>query len=78
MTTIVDVNLLKKYDEKVKSNISKLYIKKTDVQTVPTKVSQLQNDSGFITTNDVGSSANKIAKFNSEGHLVLPSGIELY
>lgn len=27
---------------------------------------------------EIGNEANKIPKFNSEGHLILPSGIEIY
>lgn len=31
-----------------------------------------------VSINNVGNEANKIPKFNSEGHLVLPTGIEIY
>lgn len=31
-----------------------------------------------LDANIVGNEANKIPKFNSEGHLILPTGIEIY
>lgn len=31
-----------------------------------------------LDSNMVGNEANKVPKYNSEGHLVLPSGIEIY
>lgn len=31
-----------------------------------------------VNIDNVGNEANKIPKFNSEGHLVLPTGIEIY
>lgn len=75
--------------------------------TIPTKISQLENDSGFMTElpemyvnainkntsdisnikgqinnfvqqSDVANAANKIPKFSAEGHLVLPSGAEIW
>lgn len=45
---------------------------------IPTKVSSFTNDAGYITTSDVANSANKIPRYNANGHLVLPSGAEFW
>lgn len=37
-----------------------------------------KNLEGYVPTTDVGNAANKIPKYNSSGHLVLPSGAEFW
>lgn len=32
----------------------------------------------YVKNTDIGNSANKIPRFNEEGHLVLPNGTEIY
>lgn len=34
--------------------------------------------SNKVNIDNIGNEANKIPKFNSEGHLILPTGIEIY
>ena len=36
------------------------------------------NTSSFLKTSNVGNAPNKIVQYNSEGHLQLPTGIEIY
>ena len=59
-----------------------------DKPTIPSSVSDLSDGASvatqsYVSTNyvnktDVANSANKIPRFSSEGHLVLPTGIEIY
>lgn len=44
----------------------------TDIYATKTELSTKVN------IDNVGNEANKIPKFNSEGHLILPTGIEIY
>lgn len=48
----------------LKSDISK-YALKTDIPTVPTKISQLTNDSGYITSSEDVNTTNKSLNFDS-------------
>lgn len=51
----------------LKSDISK-YALKTDIPTVPTKISQLTNDSGYITSSEDVNTTNKSLKFDSSAN----------
>lgn len=79
MTTLVDLNLLKKYDEKVQANVERLYLSKSDyatdknsfalkseIPTVPTDISAFTNDRGYVTSRDVSSAiSTSIANITS-------------
>ena len=51
----------------LKSDISK-YALKTDIPTVPTKISQLTNDSGYITSSEDVNTTNKSLNFDSSAN----------
>lgn len=44
----------------------------------PKKVKQVVDAAPYVHTDTVGNAANKIPKYNAEGHLVLPNGSEFW
>ena len=71
---------------KVTLDIGKYYAKLTDIKTY-TNLSEFTNDVGFVTKDDASDGfiaqteknvPNGVAVLNDEGHLVLPSGIEIW
>ena len=71
---------------KVTLDIGKYYAKLTDIKTY-SNLSEFTNDVGFVTKDDVTDGfvaqseknvPNGVAVLNDEGHLVLPSGIEIW
>lgn len=47
------------------------YVTSSDIPEVP-------NMSGYVQTSEVANAANKIPRYNSQGHLVLPDGTEIW
>ena len=41
-------------------------------------ITKVGNITGYVKESLVGNAANKIPQYNSEGHLVLPSGAEIW
>ena len=71
---------------KVTLDIGRYYAKLTDIKTY-SNLSEFTNDVGFVTKDDASSDfvaqseknvPNGVAVLNDEGHLVLPSGIEIW
>lgn len=71
---------------KVTLDIGRYYAKLTDIKTY-TNLSEFTNDVGFVTKDDASDGfiaqteknvPNGVAVLNDEGHLVLPSGIEIW
>lgn len=61
---------------KLDSNALDNYYNKTEVEK---KVSAVESKLGdYVLNSDVANQANKIPRFNSDGHLVLPSGLEIW
>ena len=61
---------------KLDSNALDNYYNKTEVEQ---KVSAVESKLGdYVLNSDVANKANKIPRFNSDGHLVLPSGLEIW
>ena len=61
---------------KLDSNALDNYYNKTEVEQ---KVSAVESKLGdYVLNSDVANQANKIPRFNPEGHLVLPSGLEIW
>lgn len=63
------------------SNISDISTKATqdgNGNTITSTYATKNEVSLKLDSNMVGNEANKVPKYNSEGHLVLPSGIEIY
>ena len=67
-------------------DIGRYYAKLTDIKTY-SNLSEFTNDVGFVTKDDASGDfvaqseknvPNGVAILNDEGHLVLPSGIEIW
>lgn len=41
-------------------------------------ISGAQIDTTYLKINEIGNEQNKIPRYSSEGHLILPSGIEIW
>lgn len=80
----IDINYYDKaYIDTISSRIDGVESKEADlsnkIDSVEKRVDTLEADKvNYVKVSDVANQADKIPRFNSEGHLVLPSGLEIW
>lgn len=76
--TYITINNVLNANHSNKSDTSTIATQDGNGNTITSTYATKNEVSLKLDSNMVGNAANKVPKYNSEGHLVLPSGIEIY